>query len=436
MGTVITVGRRRNNAQRCARCRLHLADCVCAHIPRLALSTRVALVMHHRETTKTTATGPLALAALTNSELYIVGQRHAPLDLRPLHSQDRRVVVLFPAEHARTLNRTFIAEDPRPITLVVPDGSWRQARRMPNRIAGLKQAPRVILPPGRLSEWGVRRESTAAGLATFEAIARALGLIESATVQQQLETLFRHMVERTLAASGRPAKSLSPPSPAAPSGPLHILFCDDSLVAINKPAGMSVHRGWDRAGEVALQRLRDQLGQHLYPIHRLDRATSGVLLFALHSEVARDVQAMFTRGDVHKQYLALCRGHDPTLTRVNHPLAKERGGSARPAVTDFRLLGQFRRYGLYQALPHTGRTHQIRRHLKHASHPIIGDVRYGKGEHNRLFRQRYGFRRLALHCQRLSFAHPRKRRQVSIQAPLSADFARLLDNLGLTERLT
>ena len=110
---------------------------------------------------------------------------------------------------------------------------------------------------------------------------------------------------------------------------------------------------------------------------------------------------------------------------------RTKGGNKRPAVTDFRLLGQFERYGLYEARPHSGRTHQVRRHLKHVSHPIIGDVRYGKGLHNRYFRERFAFHRLALHCQTVAFEHPRGGRDTVIEAPLTRDFAELLAQLGI-----
>jgi tRNA pseudouridine65 synthase len=184
-----------------------------------------------------------------------------------------------------------------------------------------------------------------------------------------------------------------------------------------------------------LQRLRDQLGQSVYPVHRLDRATSGVLVFALSPEVARDLQLALRAPTAEKRYLALCRGHDPNLTRVDRALAKERGAPERPASTELQLLGQFERYGLYEARPLTGRLHQIRRHLKHASHPIIGDVRYGKGEHNRIFRERFGFQRLALHAWQLRLAHPRTGKVLQVRAPLPADFASLLHALGLDHAL-
>ena len=212
---------------------------------------------------------------------------------------------------------------------------------------------------------------------------------------------------------------------------LEILYRDDDVVAVDKPSGMPVHRGWATDGVPALQVVRDQVGRHVYPVHRLDRATSGVLLFALSGELAHAVQTQIEAHEIEKRYVALCRGNDPALGRVDHALAKEDGGEPRPAVTDFKLLGQFERYGLYEARPVTGRLHQIRRHLKHASHPIIGDTRYGKGEHNRIFRERFGFHRLALHASDLRLRHPRTGEPLHLHAPLAPDFAALLRQLGL-----
>ena len=406
---------------------MHLGDCLCAHIVPHALTTRLALVMHHREVRKASATGPLALAALSNSELYVHGLRDEPLDLNHLHEEGRRVLLLFPREGARELDRSVVEEDPRPITLVVPDGNWRQASRAGKRIPGLERAEAVTLPSGPPTRWGVRRETHALGLATFEAIARAIGVLESTAVQNELESLFDRMVTTTLATRGEASVEVVAQE-AAP--PLTILYADEHLVAIHKPAGLLVHRGWGNDEQPAVQRLRDQLGQFVYPIHRLDRATSGVLLFALSSEVARDMQALFRERAVDKTYVALCRGTQ-ALGVVDHPLAKEKGGDKRPARSDFRILGSAGRYGLYEAKPATGRVHQLRRHLKHVSHPIIGDVRYGKGEHNRHFREEHGFSRLALHCGRLAFVHPRTGAPVAISAPLEGDFRELVKRLGL-----
>jgi len=158
--------------------------------------------MHHREWSKPTATGPLALAVLANSELRIHGNREQPLDFRDLDCGGRRTLLLYPGDDVPVLCRSFLAADPRPVNLVVPDGNWRQAARMGRRLPGLEHAEMVRLPAGAKTAWGVRRESHPEGLATFEAIARALGIIESTDVQHCLEELFHLMVARTLAARG------------------------------------------------------------------------------------------------------------------------------------------------------------------------------------------------------------------------------------------
>lgn len=409
---------------------MHVSLCICAQIPQLTLATRLVLIMHHQELARTTATGPLALRALPNSELHLHGTRDAPLDLHTLHDQGRRVLLLFPGEDSTPLTAALLAADPRPVTLVVPDGNWRQATRAARRIPGLERAQRVGLVAGPPSRYGLRHEPKAGGLATFEAIARAFGVLESPAVQAQLEAAFARMVDTTLATRGK----VPGPTRAAVSGePLELLYRDEDVVVVNKPAGMLVHRGWARDGVPALQILRDQLGQLVYPVHRIDRATSGALVFALSPEIAHVLQEALQARNIEKRYLALCRGRDPGLTRVDHALAKEKGAPPRPAVTDLRLLGQFERYGLYEARPISGRLHQIRRHLRHVSHPIIGDVRYGKGEHNRIFRERFGFHRLALHAWQLRLRHPRSGELLQIHAPPPPDFARLLVQLGLEQ---
>ncbi len=396
---------------------MRLAQCLCAHIPRIALTTRLLFVRHHRETRKPNTSGRLALAALVNSELQHHGLPDKVLDLHHLYSSGRRLLVLFPSEDARPLDAALLAEDPRPITLAIPDGDWRRARRISRRVAGLERAARVTLVRDRVTP----------RLATLEAVAWALGLVESEAAQKQLASLHRRWLQ--LAGSGEAEGAAPADKPA--SRRLAVLHQDEHLVAVNKPAGLIVHRGWDGTGQAALQLLRDQLGRYLYPVHRLDRATSGVLLFALRSEVARDLQAIFAAGEMHKRYLALCRGHAASLTQVDHPLAQDGSHNKRNAVTDFRLLAAFERYGWYEVRPRTGRTHQIRRHLKHVSQPIVGDVRYGKGAHNRLFRTRFNFHRMALHCHRMTFEHPRGAKRLSIEAPLDSAFTRLLEQLGL-----
>jgi DTW domain-containing protein YfiP len=194
------MNKRSKKSSRCPHCRAHVVSCFCADIPRLTLKTHVVLVMHRREVKKPTATGPLAIQALVNSELYIHGQTDDPLDLSHLHTRNRRLLMLFPSELARPLSHELVQEDPRPITLVVPDGNWRQASRIPVRVPGLAETEHVVLPKGQVTSWGIRRETREDGLATFEAIARALGILESQAVQEKMEALFALMVQTTLAA--------------------------------------------------------------------------------------------------------------------------------------------------------------------------------------------------------------------------------------------
>ena len=196
------MGTRSKRSERCHQCRLHTRLCVCGDKPRHDLATRLILVMHHREWTKPTATGPLALAVLANSELRIQGDREQQLDFSDLDTPERRTLLLYPGEGAPVLNRDFLAADPRPVNLVVADGTWRQASRMGRRLPGLEHAVMVRLPEGAKTCWGVRREFHPEGLATFEAISRALGIIESPEVQESMEGLFSLMVARTLQARG------------------------------------------------------------------------------------------------------------------------------------------------------------------------------------------------------------------------------------------
>lgn len=196
------MGTRSKRSERCQQCRLHTHLCICSALPRIDLATRLILVMHHREWAKPTATGPLALAVLANSELRIQGRCEQLLDFRDLDMENRRTLLLYPGESAQVLSRDFLSGDSRPVNLVVPDGNWRQAARMGRRLPGLEHALMVRLPEGAKTGWGVRRECHPEGLATFEAIARALGIIDSAEVQEAMEEIFSLMVTRTLHARG------------------------------------------------------------------------------------------------------------------------------------------------------------------------------------------------------------------------------------------
>jgi len=216
-----------------------------------------------------------------------------------------------------------------------------------------------------------------------------------------------------------------------PSAVLSVLYQDDDLLVVDKPSGLVVHRGWGRDGQVVMTLARELAGRHVYPVHRLDRGTSGVLVLALTAAAAGALGEAFEAGRVRKRYLALVRGIPPEAGIVDHPIPRTPGGPRVPAITRFRRLATFERYALLEAVPETGRLHQIRRHLKHISHPVIGDVRYGKGEHNRLFRTRFGLYRLALHAAEVSLEHPASGAPSSFQAPLPADLAGPLAAMGL-----
>lgn len=213
------------------------------------------------------------------------------------------------------------------------------------------------------------------------------------------------------------------------------LFRDRHLCVVNKPAGLLVHRGWGDDRVVAMTLLRDRLGHHVYPVHRLDRPTSGCLIFALDPEVAAAMAKRFEAGEVQKTYLALCRGVPPEVLHIDYPIPNKDGGERVPAVTDAARRFATERYALMEVWPRTGRLHQIRRHLKHLSHPLIGDVRYGHGEHNRLFRERYGLHRLGLHALALSLPHPVTQEPLSLRAPIPPDLRGPLLLLGVPEEL-
>lgn len=235
---------------------------------------------------------------------------------------------------------------------------------------------------------------------------------------------------------------------------LDILYRDKVLVAINKPAGLLVHRSDIDRHETrfAVQLLRDQIGQRVHPLHRLDKGTSGVLLFALDADTARAAGGQFERNEIDKRYLAVVRGWPPDAGVIDHPLSRqfddygrklgaENATDALPAVTEYRRLTAVElpeavdryptsRYALVSLTPKSGRQHQLRRHMKHIAHPIIGDATWGKGIHNRFFQQRYGCGWMLLACTRLELTHPKDGRRLSIAAPLANDFAGLVTAFG------
>jgi tRNA pseudouridine65 synthase len=219
---------------------------------------------------------------------------------------------------------------------------------------------------------------------------------------------------------------------------LAILFRDEHLVAINKPHGLLVHRSpiASDVEEFALQMLRDQLGVRVNPVHRLDRKTGGVLLFAFNKETEIVMQQQFSENKVHKNYLAIVRGHTADSCDIDYPLRKE-NGTLQEAFTQYVTLQRAEidvalgahatsRYSLIEATPTTGRMHQIRKHMSHIFHPIIGDRTHGCNKQNRLFTETWQMNTMLLHASKISFKHPVTGADVIIEAPLQEEFKRVM----------
>ncbi|MFK7771379.1 MAG: pseudouridine synthase [Saprospiraceae bacterium] len=222
---------------------------------------------------------------------------------------------------------------------------------------------------------------------------------------------------------------------------LEIIYQDEHLVAINKPNGLLVHRSpiAADASEFALQMLRDQIEQHVFPVHRLDRKTSGVLLFSLDKKTTKLVQDEFVENRVSKRYLAIVRGFFPEKIEVDYALTNDRN-KKQEAVTNFNNIkhtevnipfGKYltSRYSLIEAFPKTGRQHQIRKHLNHLRHPIIGDRPHGCNKQNKFFKERWNMMTMLLHAQELKFKHPYEEKEIVLQASLNDEFLRMQEEL-------
>lgn len=234
---------------------------------------------------------------------------------------------------------------------------------------------------------------------------------------------------------------------------LSVIYQDEYIVAVNKPSGLLVHRSPIDRHETrfALQLVRDQVGQRVYPVHRLDKPTSGVLLFALSPDIARNVSAQMTSHRVAKTYHAVVRGYCPEAGDVDHAIRdrpdkiadrdRTRERPALEALTRYRRLATAEipfavdryprsRYSLVELKPLQGRKHQLRRHMKHLGYPIIGDANYGKGVHNRFFQEQYRCHRLLLACTGMGLLHPVSGQRLLLAAPVGDDFYRVLVALG------
>jgi len=216
-----------------------------------------------------------------------------------------------------------------------------------------------------------------------------------------------------------------------------ILFQDENLVAINKPHGLLVHRSRIAmdATEFALQKVRDQIGKRAHLIHRLDRKTSGVLLLGLNPEITSQVQNLFLQREIRKKYVAIVRGYFPDSSSAEYPITNDRG-KTQEAHTTFKCLRQTEidvphgkwntsRYSLIEAIPHTGRQHQIRKHLAHIMHPIIGDRPHGCNKQNKLFKEKWNMMTMLLHAESLAFNHPISDEPLTITANPSDEFIRM-----------
>ena len=236
---------------------------------------------------------------------------------------------------------------------------------------------------------------------------------------------------------------------------LEILYRDSRCIAVNKLAGMLVHRSWLDKYETrfVMQTLRDQIGQHVYPVHRLDRPTSGVLLFALDSESARALTQQFEHKTTQKNYWAVVRGHLNGSGRIDYALKyqpdqiaeAQTEATLQEAVTDYRCLAQTElpfqsalryptsRYSWVELTPHTGRKHQLRRHMKHIFHPIVGDTNHGDLRQNHAVAEHVGTQRLMLHARELSFQSLENGETVRITAPVDEQWAVWLEKFGVKE---
>lgn len=234
---------------------------------------------------------------------------------------------------------------------------------------------------------------------------------------------------------------------------LKILYRDPYLVAVNKPAGLLVHRSpiARKEKQFALQTVRNQIGQHVFPVHRLDRPTAGILLFALNSETAKKTMELFQTGRIIKQYMAVVRGYTPECGTIRYDIKNIRNqgipgrkfliNNERYTASDYKRLATVEidckvdkyptsRYSLVALFPKTGRRHQLRRHMKHIRHPIIGDTKYGNSTHNHFFRDFLNCNCLLLNAVALNFQHPVTGSMVEISTRVSDEFESVLTQLN------
>jgi tRNA pseudouridine65 synthase len=224
---------------------------------------------------------------------------------------------------------------------------------------------------------------------------------------------------------------------------LEIIYRDETFAAINKPHGLLVHKSpiAADASVFAVQLLRDQLGVRVYPVHRLDRKTGGVLLFALQPELNAILQVMFAERKIKKRYLAIVRGFTADSGEINYPLLNEETREVQEAFTSYKTLGRAEievpfgkhntsRYSFVELTPLTGRRHQLRRHMAHIFHPIIGDRPHGCNKQNRLWKEKWAMTTMLLHASELIFGHPVTGQEIHIRADIQTEFRKALTLLN------
>lgn len=224
---------------------------------------------------------------------------------------------------------------------------------------------------------------------------------------------------------------------------LEILYRDEHLIAINKPSGLLVHKSFYSgvADAYAIQELRNQIGQYVYPVHRLDRKTSGVLLFTLDKDTLRIMSDQFAERQVEKKYIAILRGWTKERETIDYDLIND-DRISQNAVTHYHRLQkseidlafrehQTSRYSLVEASLETGRMHQLRKHFKHILHPILGCRKYGCNKQNKLWLQTFGITKMTLHAHQLIFNHPVSNEKITVNATIDEEFRRVGDILSL-----
>ena len=195
--------RKRKTKQPCSGCFLHLSRCICALIPNLETRTRLTLIIHTKELKRTTNTGRLALKSLKNSQMRIRGQTTEPVDLSDLIDQSYQSLLFYPCDQATDLTTDFIQQFKKPIHLLVPDGSWRQASKVASRHPELNQVPRVMIKKKNLGTQHLRAENSLEGMSTLQAIAEAYRILEDEKTFEILNQIYLAKLEQTLIGRGQ-----------------------------------------------------------------------------------------------------------------------------------------------------------------------------------------------------------------------------------------